>query len=151
MDGFNFYHSSHRVHIEEAFGHLVKKWKILKKHMKYNLAICTKIIKVAALLHNFTKDYDGKAEPEIPKWKRDQAEEDLKRWIRWRHFNLDDEEWWGTTVEDEGNVAVRRAVEASETRRRLTLHLQRRGIARSIWAGVHDVFIESDLSSNESE
>ena len=73
LDAFNFFHSTHRVHIEQSFGQLVRKWKILKSVMAYDLPTCTKIIKVCALLHNFCKTFDNINQLYIPPELRSQA------------------------------------------------------------------------------
>ena len=138
LDGFNFFHSSHGVHIEQAFGQLVRKWKILKKRMSYSLPVCTKIIMVAALLHNFCKKFDSPPPEVIPEDRRKEAEEDFYEWTRWRTYDDDCREWLGRYINTGGNDAIDAALRATETRRRLTLILQRYGIMRPDWARVHD-------------
>ena len=151
LDGFNFYHSSHRVHIEQAFGQLVRKWKILKREMSYSLPVCTKIIKVAALLQNFCKKFDSPPPTEIPEERRREAEADFDEWIRWRANDDDASAWLGCVVDTGGNEAVNVALRASETRRRLALSLQRYGIKRPDWAGIHDRLQFAFNSDSESD
>jgi hypothetical protein len=55
-DAFNFYLSSSRIHIECAFGELVRRWGILWKTLHFDLVKCQRIIQVCMLLHNFIKD-----------------------------------------------------------------------------------------------
>ena len=55
-DAFNFYLSSSRIHIECAFGQLVRRWGILWKTLHFDLVKCQRIIQVCMLLHNFIND-----------------------------------------------------------------------------------------------
>ena len=52
-DDFNFYSSSSRIHIEQAFGILVAKWRILRDRLDFSLQHCTSIMSVCMKLHNF--------------------------------------------------------------------------------------------------
>jgi len=52
-DAFNFYQSSLRMHIEQAFGVLVARWGILWTPLKYDLHRSTRVVEVALKLHNF--------------------------------------------------------------------------------------------------
>ena len=56
-DTFNFFLSSSRIHIECAFGELVRRWGILWRTLPYNLAKCQRVIQVC-ILHNHIKDCD---------------------------------------------------------------------------------------------
>ena len=55
-DAFNFYLSSSRIHIECAFGQMVRRWGILWRTLPFDLAKCQKVVQVCMLLHNFIKN-----------------------------------------------------------------------------------------------
>lgn len=50
---FNFFHSSLRMHIEQAFGMLVAKWEIVKEGLDYSVERNSRIACLATKLHNF--------------------------------------------------------------------------------------------------
>ena len=52
-DGFNFYRSSLRIHIEQAFGQLLSGWNVFETPLKFSLKVNAIMIHVAAALHNF--------------------------------------------------------------------------------------------------
>jgi hypothetical protein len=43
-DAFNFYHSSPRMHVEQAFGMLVQRFGILWRKLKFSLPVSTLIL-----------------------------------------------------------------------------------------------------------
>ena len=53
QDNFNFYFSSLRIHIEQAFGILVARCRILRDRLDFGLEHCTAIMSVAMKLHNY--------------------------------------------------------------------------------------------------
>ncbi len=55
-DCFNFFLSSHRVHVEQALGQLTERWRVLLSPLRFSLPQCTKLIVVVAKLQNFCKD-----------------------------------------------------------------------------------------------
>lgn len=55
-DAFNFYHSSLRMHIEQAFGMLVAKWRILR-FLNFSVNDSAEIIGLAMKLHNFCLEH----------------------------------------------------------------------------------------------
>lgn len=55
---FNFFLSVHRVHIEQAFGQLVARWRILRDGLEYSLSRNARIICLCMKLHNFCIDND---------------------------------------------------------------------------------------------
>ena len=59
QDNFNFYLSSLRVHIEQAFGILVARWRILRDHLDFALGHCTAIMSVSMKLHNYCIEEDS--------------------------------------------------------------------------------------------
>jgi len=52
-DAFNFYQSSHRMHIEQAFGILMARWGILWRPLRFSLSQNIRVFKLAMCLHNF--------------------------------------------------------------------------------------------------
>ena len=52
-DSFNFFHSSLRMHVEQAFGMLMAKWGIFQKPLGLPVRKSSRIIAVAMKLHNF--------------------------------------------------------------------------------------------------
>ena len=53
QDNFNFYLSSMRIHIEQAFGIRVARWRILRDRLDFGLEHCAAIMSVAMKLHNY--------------------------------------------------------------------------------------------------
>jgi len=58
-DAYNFYQSSARIHIEQAFGQLVWRWGILWKPLRMPFAKRPMVIHVAFLLHNLCRRTDA--------------------------------------------------------------------------------------------
>ena len=58
-DAFHFYHSSLRMHVEQAFGIFVKKFKILKR-LEFPVADYATVIVLKMKLHNFSVDHGQK-------------------------------------------------------------------------------------------
>lgn len=69
-----------RIHIEQAFGMLVARWRILKGGLDYCVRRCTDIVCLLMKLHNFCLKYDG-VEP-IGSGLSQQEKEELKQDIR---------------------------------------------------------------------
>lgn len=57
-DNFNSYPSSLRIHIEQAFGMLVARWRILCNGLNFSVKRCTTVISVVMKLHNFCLQED---------------------------------------------------------------------------------------------
>ena len=123
-DSFNFYHSSHRIHVEQAFGVLVQRWGLLWKPLQYHISEVLPIISAAMRLHNFCIEQDG--------------ESYLRRstsFIRTgdgagsisRMVDRIAEDLRSTT---DSNQGTRRDVEASDLRQALTESLKERSIMR---------------------
>lgn len=53
---FNFFLSSYRVHVEQAFGQLVARWRILQTELQFPLKKNARIVCVCLKLHNFCVD-----------------------------------------------------------------------------------------------
>ncbi len=59
IDGFKFYHSSHPIHLEQAFGVLLQRWGILWKPLRFQVDSAIVIVSVTMRLHNFWIDEEG--------------------------------------------------------------------------------------------
>ena len=55
-DAFNFFHSSMRIHVEQAFGTFVNRWRIFHGALAFSVENIFAFIKAALLLHNFCMD-----------------------------------------------------------------------------------------------
>ena len=58
-DAYNFFQSSLRMQVEQAFGYLVNKWRILRQ-MDFSLEVSIEIIIVTMKLHNFCINQNGR-------------------------------------------------------------------------------------------
>jgi len=53
---FNFHHSSVRIVVENAFGRLKARWRILKRQLDVNISLAPFIIGACCILHNLCED-----------------------------------------------------------------------------------------------
>lgn len=53
---FNFFLSSYRVHVEQAFGQLVARWRILKEPLSFSVSKKSRLVALCMKLHNFFKE-----------------------------------------------------------------------------------------------
>ncbi len=58
-DSFNFYHSSHRMHAEQAFGISIRRWGLFWRPLEFALVDTPRILSAAMRLHNFAIEEDG--------------------------------------------------------------------------------------------
>lgn len=136
QDGFNFFHSSHRIHVEQAFGILKKSWGILWRPLHFNLHKATLTISVAMRLQNFSINYDGgisKPHKSRNKWK--ESRRMLEKWLLWVRDDIDTDADIDFDVpeqcrrsgapSDEGYIENR-----SEVRKKLVEWLRRSGLTR---------------------
>ena len=63
-DSFNYFQSSLRMHVEQAFGVLVGRFGILWRPLSFSLETNTRIVLATMLLHNFCIDHSKGPEPE---------------------------------------------------------------------------------------
>ena len=122
-DSFNFYHSSHRIHVEQAFGMLVQRWGLFWKPVKYHINDVLTILSAAMRLHNFCIENDGQRS-----WMTGSSL--LERQMETEAFTR----WWAiasslrtATTNSQG---TRRDLENSDLRTILTNDLRHRGITR---------------------
>jgi len=57
-DSYNFFLSQLRIRVEQAFGLLTNKWRILRSHLSNTLLRNSRIITACAILHNFVIEED---------------------------------------------------------------------------------------------
>ena len=55
-DAFNFYLSSLRVHVEQSFGQLLARWRLLGMRMCSTVELNARLIHAATILHNYCID-----------------------------------------------------------------------------------------------
>ena len=56
---FNFYHFSHRMHVEQEFGLLVRRWELLWKPLQFCIRPCPMLTDACMRLHNLCVDQEG--------------------------------------------------------------------------------------------
>jgi len=127
-DTFNFYQSKTRIHIEQAFGILVRRWGILWRRLECSMKHWSLIVLCCMKLHNVCIDY--KLKHEHPFQARQQFGLHSTRGDNVTDGELNflaqqevAEAW------DEG-VIRRRGREKSELRDYFTLQLSQHGYAR---------------------
>lgn len=102
-DEFNYYHFSLRMHVAQAFGMLVGKWRILGE-LSFSLQTNARLIVLSMKLRNFVLD---RADAKI-----------TRRFYREELAKLDgDEQGWYRRMKDD---AVEIAANARESRRELS-------------------------------
>ena len=127
-DAFNYFLSSFRIHVEQAFGMLVARWDILRHGIRYSLRNTFNTIKSLLLLHNFCVEHSDYFEQPL---KSDPGQ--LQRDNRW-------EEWvkQSTSVFDEiesqinGTNVTSEHVGSSARRDFFVAELRRRNLRRPI-------------------
>jgi len=55
-ESFNYWHSSSRMFAEQVFGQIVGRWGIFWRPLRFPLAVCSKILRVAVKMHNCLTD-----------------------------------------------------------------------------------------------
>jgi hypothetical protein len=75
-DAYNFYHSSHRVHVEQAFG---RRWGILWSSLRYDLPRNGVIVGAAMRLQNWCID-EGAQVPRGTPQSDAEVEDSFRRW-----------------------------------------------------------------------
>jgi DDE superfamily endonuclease len=103
---FNFFHSSLRIHVEQAFGQITSRFGILWRPLKFGLEKIPTIILSAFLLHNFCID---EKEPPISMEAIQQAK-----------MASEFSEWWSQSSASTANQGRRRDLDVSRTRTGLT-------------------------------
>ena len=119
-DAFNYYHSSLRMHVEQAFGMLVGKWRILRE-LSFSLQTNARLIVLSMKLHNFVIDRaDAKITRRFTREELAKLEGDEQGWYR----RMKDD-----AAEIETNAKKSRR-ELSRKRRSLVDIIERKGLAR---------------------
>jgi hypothetical protein len=78
-DAYNLFQSSHRVHIEQAFGLLVRRFGIFWRPLAFDLPRCSVIVGVMMRLHNWCIDHNARMPQEMREAQND-YEEAFSRW-----------------------------------------------------------------------
>jgi len=125
-DSFNFYHSSLRMHVEQAFGMMVARWRILREGLEFSVERDARIICLAAKLHNFCIEQNSEPFTTV----LSSSEEDTVRseeQIWYEQCKRDEEK----ELRREGSAVegARRGAE-SRKRRRMVRHVKERGLQR---------------------
>lgn len=129
QDSFNFFQSSHRIHVEQAFGFLKKRWGILWRPLGFEMRTNVKIVPTAMLLHNFCVNYDRgytKRWRSPEEWKA--ASVRLDEWLEFCQRG-EDNHLMEVVVEDMG-TAAKRAETRSTVRGNLVTVLRRLALLR---------------------
>lgn len=61
-ESFNCYHSSARISVENAFGRLKARWRILGKKIDTRITLAPDVIAACCVLHNVCEDGVGRLE-----------------------------------------------------------------------------------------
>mmetsp|Transcript_121117 Transcript_121117/g.347969 ORF Transcript_121117/g.347969 Transcript_121117/m.347969 type:complete len:383 (-) Transcript_121117:127-1275(-) len=130
-DAFNFFLSSSRIHIECAFGELVRRWGILWRTLNFDLAKSQRVVQVCMLLHNFIKKQNNE-DTEDADWRpREQPNTNGER-----AFPLvsDNNEQHPRGRRSMGQDLGR--VKGAVVRRSITVLLQMQGLRRPLHSGM---------------
>jgi DDE superfamily endonuclease len=122
-DAFNFYQSSLRIHIEQAFGQLVRRFGILWKPIQFSIHSVHAIVHACMCIHNFIID-----QREV-----DDNDDGVDTNALVQSSGGGDAEfaeWWSRTAASEESQGRRRDLERSGLREILTEHLKLRGDTR---------------------
>ena len=83
-DNFNYFLSSLRMHVEQAFGMLVARWRILKGGLNFSVSRSTDIVCLCMKLHNYVIENDRERSVlrhQLTDHEKDQIEVDINEWI----------------------------------------------------------------------
>lgn len=134
LDSFNYYQSSHRIHVEQTFGQWISKWRILKSTLSLDMEKNSRVIVVAAMLHNFCiMNGDGVEKKEKDYAQREQSRKELISWLKSCN-GIREEDPFDDVRLDEVDGGARAALGRSEVRRLMVELLGRGGIVRPAWA-----------------
>jgi DDE superfamily endonuclease len=118
---FNFYQSSHRVHVEQAFGLLVRRLGILWRPMRFDLPRVPLIVAACMRLHNWCLDKSGLT------WSESGADEDASE--------MAFKNWWSNAAElreISSSQQGSRSDQTSTLRDNLRFHLDCAGLMRPV-------------------
>lgn len=147
---FNYFLSSYRVHIEQSFGMLVSKWRILRKKLSYSVRKSVRAKSACLKLHNYVIENDRAA------GKRDDSYLQLQsnyrssllwytekniamRWVRRRHLEVENIDYVEVDV---GRVELsnckiqREGRNAVQTREKLTIIVKEHGLENFQYSSV---------------
>lgn len=78
-DAFNFYLALLRIHVEQAFGMLVARWRILRD-LEFSVAISSEIVTLCMKLHNFCIDCKPCNSKEVTQEEVCERNQDVRAW-----------------------------------------------------------------------
>ena len=120
---FNFYHSSNRIHVEQAFEGFIRRWELFWKPIQYHIDSVSLLKSAAMRLHNFCFDNDRQQQFV----NKHAAQEEQTESESFRN-------WWdkATALRSTSFISrgTRRDLESNELFRALTRSLRERGITR---------------------
>lgn len=64
-DSFNFFHSSMRIHVEQTFGIITARWRILQSPLAFGLGATLASIEAIFLLHNWCLENKDKSDENL--------------------------------------------------------------------------------------
>lgn len=125
-DAFNFFLSSMRIHVEQAFGGLVARFPIIKRGLEFELYRNIRVVCLCMKLHNFCIDNsDNSYFKSIAPAEQRKAEEDIAKW------------YVSAALEFDAQVGNPRMGSGSDSKRRQLIDIiRRRGLLRPAVTGV---------------
>lgn len=85
QDNFNFFLSSLRMHVEQAFGMLVARWRILRGGLEFSVNKSTNLICLLMKLHNFVLENDRERSVlthQLTDYEKQVLEADINQWCQ---------------------------------------------------------------------
>lgn len=134
-DNFNFFLSSLRMHVEQAFGMLVARWRILKGGLNFTVSKSTNIVCLCMKLHNYVIENDKERSvlrQALTDYEKEQIEVDINEWITVskdtaREFQ---DRRGGQRCEHDGTLLPTSRRSTSTTRQRLIERVKDKGRSR---------------------
>jgi DDE superfamily endonuclease len=122
-DCFNYWQSSARIHIEQAFGMMVGRWGIFWRHIRGTVQKASRVVVVCMKLHNFIIGQGSIAVPDFFEEDNEQHRDAPDRSV---HFQDD-------VDTDDIMHRRRRDLESSSLRDIMTQELKDMGLRRPNW------------------
>jgi hypothetical protein len=123
-DSFNCFHSSNRIHIEQAFGILVGRWGILWRPLRMYVTRVAPILSTCLRLHNYCIDEGVRP---VRAWQGVEQQE---------AFDAAYKTWWEVAshlrvvTETDTSQGRRADLDTSDLREKMTCRLMEQGLTR---------------------